>query len=211
MSRKVCCEVSSNISLFNLVSKDFCSLLGYFSNLHPSERILRNIISVLRKSVNEIWIGLLYFWNHSYWNWNKIQTTFLGHKKYKQSLLQKQDTNKVCCKNKIQTKFVAKYKIQAKFVAKTKSKQSLWQIQNTEIQVAKLDWEEHRTMCIEKCADILGKLLPHPCLKCPRFSKTKLVEVMFMVNYKCGVENCESLFKLSKVLKKNGWLRWCSW
>ena len=24
---------------------------------------------------------------------------------------------------------------------------------------------------------------------------------MFMVNYKCGVENCESLFKMSKVLK----------
>ena len=120
MSRKVCCEVSSNISLSNLVSKDVCSLLGYSYDLHPSERILRNIISVLRMSVNETWIGLLYFLNHSYWNWNKIQTTFLGHKKYKQSLLQKQDTNKVCCKNKIQTKFVAKYKIQAKFVAKTK-------------------------------------------------------------------------------------------
>ena len=100
--------------------------------------------------------------------------------KYKQSFLEIQNKNKVCCKNKIQTKFVAK----------TKYKQSLWQIQNTEIQVAKLDWEEHRTMCIEKCADILGKLLPHPCLKCPRFSKTKLVEVMIIITYGCRVENC---------------------
>ena len=131
MSRSVSCEIFSNVSLFNVVSKDVCSLLGYSSYLHLSERILRNIISVLRKSVNETWIGLLYFWNHCYWNWNKVQT---------------------------------------KFVANTKYKKSLWQIQNTEIQVAKLDWEEHRTMCIEKCADILGKLLPHPCLKCPRFS-----------------------------------------
>ena len=122
MSRKVCCEVSSNISLFNLVSKDFCSLLGYFSNLHPSERILRNIISVLRMSVNETWIGLLYFWNHSCWNWNKIQTKFLGNTKYKQSLLQKQDTNKVCCKNKIQTKFVAKYKNKHSLLQKQSTK-----------------------------------------------------------------------------------------
>ena len=34
--------------------------------------------------------------------------------------------------------------------------------------MAKLDWEEHRRICVEKCADLLGKLLPHPCLKCPR-------------------------------------------
>ena len=101
MSRKVYCEISSNISLFNVVSKDVCSLLGYSSNLHPSERILRNIISVLRKSVNEIWIGLLYFWNHCYWNWNKIQIKFVAKTKYKQSLLQKQNTNKVCAKSKI--------------------------------------------------------------------------------------------------------------
>ena len=94
MSRSVSCEISSNVSLFNVVSKDVCSLLGYSSYLHLSERILRNIISVLRKSVNKIWIGLLYFWNHCYWNWNK------------KSLLQLQNTNKVCCKNKIQTKFV---------------------------------------------------------------------------------------------------------
>ena len=142
--------------------------------------------------------------------------------KYKQSFLEIQNTNKVCCKNKIQTKFVAKTRYKQSLLQKQNTikvrgkiqntnivccKKNLWQIKNTEIQVAKLDWEEHRTMCIEKCADILGKLLPHPCLKCPRFSKTKLVEVMFMVNYKCGVENCESLFKLSKVLKKNGWLR----
>ena len=110
MSRKVCCEVSSNISLFNLVSKDVCSLLGYSSYLHLSERILRNIISVLRKSVNETWICLLYFWNHCYWNWNQIETKFVAKTKYKKSLLQKQNTNKVCCKNKIQTKFVANTK-----------------------------------------------------------------------------------------------------
>ena len=62
--------------------------------------------------------------------------------KYKQSLLRKQNTNKVCCGNKIQTKFVAniKYrnfsfqkqntnkvcckKIQAKFVENTKYRNS---------------------------------------------------------------------------------------
>ena len=127
MSRSVSCEISSNISLFNVVSKDVCSLLGYSSNLHLSERILRNIISVLRKSVNKIWIGLLYFWNHCYWNWNKIQIKFVANTKckqsllqknkihtksvakkiYKQSLLQVQNTNKVCGKYKLQKKFVA--------------------------------------------------------------------------------------------------------
>ena len=49
--------------------------------------------------------------------------------------------------------------------------------------VAKLDWEEHRRICVEKCADLLGKLLPHPCLKCPRFLiDNQVIMMMKMVN-----------------------------
>ena len=51
--------------------------------------------------------------------------------KYKQLFLEIQNTNKVCCKNKIQTKFVAKTKYKQSLWQNTKYKHSLLQKQST--------------------------------------------------------------------------------
>ena len=56
--------------------------------------------------------------------------------KYKQSFQEIQNTNKVCCKNKIQTKFVAKTKYKQSLWQNTKYKDSLLQKQSTKKFVA---------------------------------------------------------------------------
>ena len=100
--------------------------------------------------------------------------------KYKQSFLEIQNKNKVCCKNKIQTKFVAK----------TKYKQSLWQNTKTNI-----------VCCKNK---VQKKLVANPKYR-NSGCKTGLGGASYNVHRKMcrylGEASSPSLFKMSQVLK----------
>ena len=105
--------------------------------------------------------------------------------KYKQLFLEIQNTNKVCCKNKIQTKFVAKTKYKQSLWQNTKYKDSLLQKQSTKKFVANPKYRN------SGCKTGLGGASYNVHRKMRRY---------------LGEASSPSLFKMSKVLKnKIGW------